>query len=397
MTGPQGMDGGMDGAVYLDCNASTPMRPAVIDAIEAASHGWGNPSSVHHFGREARRIIEDSRAAVATLAGAEASQVVFTSGATEANNLALHGWGRIMVSAVEHASILDAVPDAEIIPVDGDGVIDLGALESMLGSIGPGGNQATATLVSVMMANNETGVIQPIAAVAELTHRFGARLHCDAVQGAGKIPVAMAEMGIDLLSLSAHKIGGPKGVGALIIGDGVPLTPLIRGGGQERGRRGGTENVTAIAGFSAACALASEDVAAPAHGQRIRSLRDGFEDRVRAITPEAKVFGAAASRLGNTSCISMPGVQSETQVMDFDLGGIAVSAGAACSSGKVASSHVLAAMGVPEDEASTAIRVSLGWNSAKTDIESLAEAWGKLYARTRATASAPVARRISQR
>ncbi len=388
MTGPQGMDGGMDGAVYLDYNASAPMRPAVIDAIDAASHGWGNPSSVHRFGREARRLIEESRTAVATLVGAQSECVVFTSGATEANNLALHGWGRIMVSAIEHVSILDAAPDAENIPVDGDGVIDLGALETMLVA---GGSGASATLVSVMLANNETGAIQPIEAVAALAHRFGARLHCDAVQGAGKIPVAMAELGIDLLSLSAHKIGGPKGVGALVIGDGVPVTSLIRGGGQERGRRGGTENVTAIMGFAAACALASEDEAAPGIGERIRSLRDGFEDRVRAIAPEARVFGAGASRLGNTSCISMPGVQSEIQVMDFDLGGIAVSAGAACSSGKVAPSHVLAAMGVPEDEASTAIRVSLGWNSAETDIDCLAEVWGKLYVRTRATAPAPAA------
>ncbi len=387
----------MDGAVYLDYNASTPMRPAVIDAIEAASHSWGNPSSVHRFGREARHIIEVARAAVAALTGAESEHVVFTSGATEANNLALHGWGRILVSAIEHVSIRDIAPDAEIIPVDGDGIIDLGALESMLGSIAAGGNEATATLVSVMMANNETGVIQPIEAVAELAHRFGARLHCDAVQGAGKIPLAMKDLAIDLLSLSAHKIGGPKGAGALIIGDGVPLTSSIRGGGQERGRRGGTENVAAITGFAAACALASEDVAAPGHGQRIQSLRDGFEDRVRVITPQAIVFSAGSKRLGNTSCISMPGVQSEIQVMDFDLGGIAVSAGAACSSGKVAPSHVLAAMGIPEDEASTAIRVSLGWNSAKTDIDSLAEAWGKLYARTRATAPAPAARRISQR
>ncbi len=391
MTGSKARDDATDGAVYLDYNASTPMRPAVIDAIEAASQSWGNPSSVHRFGREARHIIEQARGPVAALAGAEPEGVIFTSGATEANNLALHGWGRVMVSAVEHVSVLDAAPDAEIIPVDGDGVIDLGALETMLGSMAAGGSEAATTLVSVMLANNETGAIQPIGAAAALAHRFGARLHCDAVQGAGKIPLAMGEMGIDLLSLSAHKIGGPKGVGALIIGDGVTVTPLIRGGGQERGRRGGTENVAAIAGFSAACAQASEDVATPGHGQRIQCLRDGFEDRVRAITGQAKVFGAGSSRLGNTSCIAMPGVPSETQVMDFDLGGIAVSAGAACSSGKVAPSHVLAAMGVPDHEASAAIRVSLGWNSTEGDIDCLAEAWGKLYARTRATAPAPAA------
>lgn len=374
----------MDGAVYLDYNATTPMRPAVAEAMAAAAEFWGNPSSVHRYGREARRIVEESRVSVAALVGAEASQVVFTSGATEANNLALHGWDRILVSAIEHVSILDAAPEAEIIPVDGGGVIDLEALDSMLGRVEPGG-----TLVSVMMANNETGVIQPIRAVAELIHRFGARLHCDAVQGAGKIPVTMAELGADFVSLSAHKIGGPKGAGALVIGDGVEVTTIIRGGGQERGRRGGTEDVAAIAGFAAACTVAVEDVATPEYGARIRRLRDGLEDRVRAIAPEARMYGAGSPRLDNTSCMSMPGVASETQVMDFDLNGIAISAGAACSSGKVAPSHVLAAMGIAEAEASTAVRISLGWHSAGTDIDRLAEAWGKLYARTRATAPAP--------
>ena len=373
----------MKHAVYMDYNATAPLRPAAGDAMNEALEITGNPSSVHRFGRLARRVVEEARGQVASLVGAEANEVIFTSGGTEANNLALgsvDGAG-IVVSAAEHDSVLGAAPGATIAPVDGQGVLDLEALERLLQE----NPKAPPGLVSVMLANNETGVIGPVAAAAEIAHANGALLHCDAVQAAGRIAIDMASLGADLLTLSAHKMGGPQGAGALVARGGVTVVPAQLGGGQERGFRAGTENVAAIAGFGAACDLARDDIA---DQSRLAVWRDDLEARIGACAPDAKVFGAGAGRLGNTSCFTMPGVASETQVMALDLAGIAVSAGAACSSGKVGVSHVLRAMGANEAAASSAIRVSLGWRSRAGDIDQFIEAWRALHARAGAAAAA---------
>ncbi len=368
-------------AVYLDYNATAPMRPEVIEAVTAALALGGNPSSVHGPGRLARRAVEDAREEVAALIGAAPEDIVFTSGGTEANALALHGAGRerILASAVEHDSVLRNA-DCELIPVDPNGVADLGALDAML--------DARPALVSVMLANNETGVIQPAAEAAEIARRYGALFHCDAVQGAGKIPVDVNEIGADLMSLSAHKLGGPKGVGALYVAPHVELKPLFEGGGQERRRRSGTENVPGIAGFGAAARLAREHLAD--YGKLAR-LRDALEARIRALSPRAVVFGGNAPRLANTTLVAMPEVASETQVIAFDLDGIAVSAGSACSSGKVEPSRVLRAMGCEMSVANTAVRVSLGWDSREEDVNKFIEAWGRLYAARKDKARAPAA------
>ena len=370
----------MERAVYMDYNATAPMRPAVVAAVAEALGLTGNPSSVHRFGRLARRRLEEAREQVAALVGARPDQVVFTGGGTEANNLALagSGRGRRIVSAIEHESVANAAPDAETVPVTADGAIDLAALDALLARPGP------PALLSVMLANNETGVIQPVAAAAAAARRAGALVHCDAVQAAGRIPVDFAALGVDLLSLSAHKLGGPPGSGALIVADGVALTALLRGGGQERGRRAGTENVAGAAGFGVAAELARAELAAQG---RLARLRDALEARLRATVPAATVFGAAASRLPNTSCFALPGLAAATQVMALDLAGVAVSAGAACSSGKVRPSRVLRAMGVAEDAAGSAIRVSLGWGSADADIDRLVAAWSALAARRPAVAA----------
>ena len=363
--------------IYLDYNATAPLKPAAKAAMIEAMELTGNPSSVHRFGRLARRVLEQSRAKVAALAGTAPAAIVFTSGGTEANGLALLGSGRqrAFVSAIEHDSVRAAVrplPHAGEILVTANGLVDLAALDRLLGS------DAGDAIVSVMLANNETGVVQPLAEVAALAHARGALVHCDAVQAAGKLALDMAALGVDLLTLSGHKIGGPAGVGALAVRDGLDLLPLMVGGGQERRRRGGTENLTGIAGFGAAAEAAVGDVA---DQPRLAALRDRIEAGVRSLAPGARVFGADALRLANTSCLSMPGVASEIQVMAFDLAGVAVSAGAACSSGKVAASHVLRAMGVDEAAAASAIRVSLGWRSGAADVEAFLRAWGELYAR----------------
>ena len=358
---------------YLDYNATAPLRPAAAAAIVEALERFGNASSVHSFGRQARRAIEDARAAVAALVGAAPAHVVFTGSGTEANNLALAGGGRRLVSAIEHDSVLastDRDGPAERIPVDRHGVVDLAALPRLLDGAG------APALVSVMLANNETGVIQPVAQVAGVAHAHGARVHCDAVQAAGRLPIDMAALGADTLSLSAHKLGGPQGVGALVVAEHVELMPLLRGGGQERRRRAGTENVAGIAGFGAAVTAAmADDTGALAR------LRDRLEARLLTIAPEAVMHGRAAPRLANTSCIGLPGVSAETQVIALDLAGVAVSAGAACSSGKMAPSHVLRAMGVDEEGAAGAIRVSLGWRSAAGDVDRFVAAWTDLYTR----------------
>ena len=370
--------------VYLDHNATTPVRPEAAEAVAAALMDLGNPSSVHAFGRAARRRLEAAREAVAALAGGSVAAVVFTGGGTEANNLALRGCGRpsVVVSAVEHDSVFDAVPGAAVLPVDGDGVADGEALAAVLAGVAEG-----TAVVSVMLANNETGVIQPVAEIAAIARRFGALVHCDAIQAAGKIPLDMKALGVDLMSLSAHKIGGPQGVGALLVGNGVTLDPLLRGGGQERRRRAGTENLPGAAGFGVAARLAADGLAAFAS---LAAWRDGLEAALRAIEPDLMVFGEAAPRLPNTSCLAPPDMTGETQVMALDLAGIAVRAGSAYSSCKVGPSRALAAMGGGE-RAAKAIRVSLGWSSTKGDVERFVEAWTAMRerARRRTAAAAP--------
>lgn len=351
----------MSGFAYLDHNATSPLRPVALDAMVEALKAAGNPSSVHRPGRAARARIDKARQQVAGLVGALPGEIVFTSGGTEANNMALRGHKRVLVSAIEHESVLKAVPDAGRVPVDGSGVIDLTALERMLGG--------APALVSVMLANNETGVIQPIAEVVRLARGAGALVHCDAVQAAGKVPVDLHGLGVDYLSLSAHKLGGPTGIGALAVRNGAPFATDRVGGGQESYRRAGTENVAGIAGFGGAAEASRE-------GLDVAALRD----HVEASLP-GKVFGARAPRLPNTTCIGMPGVKAETQVMALDLAGVAVSAGSACSSGKVTRSAVLAAMGVDPADADTAIRISCGWNTVFEDIERLIAAWQGLYIR----------------
>jgi cysteine desulfurase len=346
---------------------------------EAFGH-WGNPSSVHRRGRAARQIIERAREAVAGLLGdADPSGVIFVSGGTEANHLALLGAGRerVLVSAVEHDSVRSAVPAAEIIPVGPEGIVSLNALERLLAADG------RPALVSVMHANNETGVIQPITEVAAIARRHGAVFHCDAVQASGKVALELDTIGADLVTLSAHKIGGPPGVGALVVTGGVELAPLLRGGGQEHRRRAGTENLPGIAGFAAAAAAAATEI--PVY-ERVATLRDGLEAEIAAIAPDAVVLGVAANRLPNTSAIAMPGVAAETQVVAFDLDGVMVSAGAACSSGKVGPSHVLAAMRVDPTIAASTIRVSLGWSSSEAETAHFLRAWTALYRRRRGLA-----------
>jgi cysteine desulfurase len=363
---------------YLDYNATAPVRPEVVEAMAAALGRTGNPSSVHQAGRKARAALEEARAAVAALVGAPPEAVVFTSGGTEANNQALQSVsGPKLVAAVEHDSVLAAAPDAPRIPVNRDGIVDLQGLEEQLRTLRP-------ALVSVMLANNETGVIQPVREVVACARHHGALVHCDAVQAAGKIPIDVKELAVDLMTFSAHKLGGPQGVGALLVGSGVEPRALHRGGAQERRWRPGTENLPGIVGFARACALAAADTD---WRQRIGALRDRLEAEVAALAPEARVLGAAAPRVANTSCLTMPGVGSQVQLIELDLAGIAVSAGSACSSGKVGPSHVLAAMDIDGAQAQTAIRVSLGWASTAADVDRFVAAWGGLFRRTRSRAA----------
>jgi cysteine desulfurase len=371
--------------IYLDYNATAPLRPPVRDAMVAAFATYGNPSSVHAEGREARALIEAARTKVAALAGARAEEVIFTSGGSEANVLALaaqagDAWHCYM-SAVEHPSVLAGGrfyrESTTRIPVTSDGVIDLDALASELKKHHLGGWRP---FVSLMAANNETGAIQPVAAAAEIVHAAGGLLHTDAVQVAGKMPLDFAGLGADMMSLSAHKLGGPKGVGALILRQGVVIEPLIKGGGQERRHRAGTENVAGIVGFGVAAELALADLD---KASDLAKLRDGLEAKALEFAPDAMVLSGRVERLPNTSCIAAPGTKAETLVIGLDLAGVAVSAGSACSSGKVESSHVLSAMGVSPELAEGAIRVSLGFGSESADIEKFLGVWAELIRRMR--------------
>ena len=365
----------MTEAVYLDYNAGAPARPEVAAAMAEVLTQPGNPSSVHGFGRAARHRIETARAAIAELVGASPAGVVFTSGGTEANALALRGLGaeRVLVSAVEHPSVLDATSGLEIIAVDHVGRVDLGRLDAMLAA------DSRPALVSVMLANNETGVIQPVCEVAAIAHRHGAVFHCDAAQAIGRIPVRLDRLGADFITLSAHKFGGPPGIGALVSGlEQFSLAPILLGGGQERRRRAGTENLPGIVGFGVAATMARDDLRPD---DTISKMRDRLEVLARQRVPDAVVIAAGAERLPNTACLALPGLAAQTQVMALDLAGVAVSAGAACSSGKVGASRVLAAMGLEPALAGSAIRVSLGWASRDEDVDRFLAAWSDLARR----------------
>jgi len=368
--------------IYLDWNATTPLRGEAREAMAAAWDLCGNPSSVHAEGRQARKLVEDARDSIAGAVGALPRNIIFTSGGTEANALALtpglrRGAGlaveRLVVSAIEHTSVLAGgrfpVDAISTVGVTSLGLLDLDRLRAML-------EGEPAALVSVMLANNETGAVQPVKEAAAIVHSAGGLLHVDAIQAFGKIPFDINEMGADLLTLSAHKIGGPKGVGALVLAEGVQgFEPLLRGGGQEKGRRAGTENVAGIAGFGAAAEAAMGALKTDA--LRLESLRNRLESGLRK-TPGAIVFADDVPRLPNTTLFTVPGLRAETAVIGFDLAGIAVSSGSACSSGKVQPSHVLEAMGFGPKLARGAVRLSLGWSTSDADIDYCLEAWRKL-------------------
>lgn len=362
----------MTAQVYLDYNASAPLCQEARQAMVAAMEIPGNPSSVHASGRAARKIIDHARRTIAELVGGDSERIIFTSGGTEANNLALNGLEDVTVftSAIEHPSVMDGRTDARRIPVDEHGVVEFDALEAMLKDASDAGEKV---LVSVMLANNETGVIQPVAKVALLAREYGAKVHCDAVQALGRMPVDMGRLLVDMVSISAHKIGGPKGIGALAIAPGVMLVPQIRGGGQEKYRRGGTENVVGIAGFEAAARRAEANMAKMAD---IAALRDRLETELASVAPELLIAGMGTDRLSNTSCLILPGMPGETQVMALDLAGVAISSGSACSSGKVRESHVLKEMGI--SDTGSAVRVSLGLETTDEDIDTFIRVWSRM-------------------
>jgi cysteine desulfurase len=383
----------MSERVYLDWNATTPLRPEARGAMEAAFDCVGNPSSVHAEGRAARYLVEQAREQVANLLGAEPRNLIFTSGGTEANVLALSPRlslgadkaprDRLLISAIEHPSVRAGgrFPSESIedVPVLSSGIVDLAALQTRLDAL-RATEKGVRPLVALMHANNETGVVQPVADAAEMVHAAGGLLHVDAVQSAGKIACDIGRLGADTLAVSAHKLGGPKGVGALVkrsealhIDD-----PMFKGGGQERGSRGGTENVIGIAGFGAAAEAAGKALSPTA--RRMAELRDRLETMLKAVSPDAVIFGAELERLPNTTMFAVPGIKAETALIALDLAGVAVSSGSACSSGKVAGSPVLAAMNVAAALAVGAVRVSLGSATVDRDIDIFINAWRNLVA-----------------
>jgi cysteine desulfurase len=368
---------------YLDHNATSPLRPEARAAVLAALEISGNASAVHAQGRAARKVIEAARADVASLLGIVPESIVFISGGSEgAATLLAPGLRRaagrpverLIVSAVEHSCVLSggrfAPADVTLCPVDADGLVDLDALDRLLAA------NARPALVALMLANNETGVVQPVRAAADRVHARGGVLVCDAVQGLGKLPIDLTALGADALFVSGHKIGAPQGVGALVLGSDLRLpAALIRGGTQENRRRAGTENLSGIAGFGAAAAAIRRDGSAEI--ARMTALRDWMEDRLRTISPETVVLGSRATRLPNTSALALAGLIGETTVIACDLAGVSIAAGSACASGKVAPSHVLTAMGLAPEAARCVVRVSLGWSSTEADVEQFLTVWRK--------------------
>jgi cysteine desulfurase len=382
--------------IYLDHNATAPLRPEVLEAVlPALRDHHGNPSSLCSPGREAKRHLEHARAEVADALGAEPGEIVFTSGGTEADNLALRGplsprvapgTRRLVVSAVEHPAVLrpsEALAEegvrVERLGVDHEGRVSVDALAALLAA-----EPAETTLVSVMLANNDVGTLQPVRELAAVAHARGALIHSDAVQAVGRVDVRVGALGVDLLSLSGHKLGAPPGAGALYVRRGLALAPLLLGGEQERGRRAGTENLPAVLGLGRACALACAE--RDAEAARLEALRDRLERGVLALAPEAVVHGAGAPRLANTLNLSLPGVSGEALLMNLDLEGIAVSTGSACASGQEAPSHVLLAMGVPEALARSSLRFSLGRTTTAEEIDATLAALAALLPRLREAA-----------
>jgi cysteine desulfurase len=384
--------------VYLDHNATTPPDPVVIEAIDRALRDtWGNASSIHHFGQQAKAILDNGRSAVAALIGGDASEVVFTAGGTESDNAAIRGAaealeasGRrhLVTSAIEHEAVLNTMKALgrrgwriTHLPVDASGLVSPDRLREAI--------TTDTGLVSVMHANNEIGTLQPIAVLAAIAHEHGALFHTDAVQTAGKIPVDVRALGADLLSLSAHKFYGPKGAGALWVRRGVRLQPFVTGGRQERSRRAGTENVPAIAGLGAAAELALRRM--PVDGPRLTTLRDRLERGILGAVAGSARNGAAEPRVPNTTNISFDRVESESLLIGFDLDGIAVSSGSACSSGTLEPSHVLKAMGYPHARTLGSIRFSLGASTTDADIERVIDVTPRLVEKLRSLS--PVGRR----
>ncbi len=372
---------------YLDHNATAPVRPEVADAVADAMRFDGNSLSVHEEGRRARKIVEDAREALRALVNGPVNGIIFTSGGTESIHYALHGAmqphniSRIFVSALEHAAVpanaATTGAEIEVIPALPNGITDLSWLRNRLKNyeIARDGG----FIVCMMFANNETGVVQPVREASDIAHDAGGLLFCDAAQAAGKVPVNFVMSGADIMSVTGHKFGGPLGIGALIVGPNLPLEPIMRGGGHEENRRAGTHNVPAIAGLGVACSMARESLK---QANEIALLRDKMQ--AAAEIAGAKIWGADVERLPGTLCLSAPGFSGATQLMTMDLAGIAVSAGTACSSGKTKPSHVLTAMGANDEEATSAIRVSLGWNSTHEDADAFIREWPKAYERIKA-------------
>jgi cysteine desulfurase len=378
-------------SVYLDYNATAPLRAEARAAMLAAFDAPGNPSSVHGAGRTARALVERSRRTLAKALGAAPSDVIFSAGGTEANNLGVLGLAKanastvLLQSAVEHSCVRVAARNSDLpvktIPVTPDGMIDLAVLGETLDAL----DADARPLLALMMVNNETGVVQPVKQAARMIHDAGGLIHVDAVQALGKMPVSLGALDADALAVSAHKIGGPLGVGALALACGIKLAPRAFGGGQESGHRGGTENVPGIAGFAAACTAALADLE---HTDRIEKLRDHVQEALQKRAPDAVIVGRDAPRLCNTLCIATPGFAADLQLMNMDLAGFAISSGSACSSGKVKASVVMLAMGLPGDLSSCAIRISLGKNTTRDELDAFANAWGEALVRTREKESA---------
>ncbi len=355
---------------YFDHNATTPIRPCAIAAMTLALFEVGNPSSIHSFGRGARKHIETARKIIGDTLDVSAGQVFFNSGATEGNNTIIKGFAgkRILVSAIEHPSVIDCGATVEQIPVTTDGIVDMAAFEKMVTTGTP------PALVSVMLVNNETGVIQPVAEISKIAKSVGALMHCDAVQGYGRIQFTRESLGVDFLTLSSHKIGGTQGVGAVIVSPNTSLPKLLTGGGQERRSRAGTENVAGIAGFGAA---ALEAVTSLSDFQTLSVLRDKIETEI-SKSAQVKIYGQNTNRVANTISCTVDGISGDTLLMAFDVEGIALSSGSACSSGTVKFSHVLKAMGV---NGGAALRISLGWTTTEQDVEQFLTVWNKLRTR----------------